>query len=87
MFPKELPDARDPCGRVQPRIEPDGTPFLDLGGDPVGGLVLGNLQNLESVFVDLRTGLERVAAVDEQSCQRFADDGQTGRAGEAGQPF
>ena len=79
-------EALDLARRVQPRIVAERSAARQIGGDPFAGRLLGDMAALVERAIDLRLGLERVAAIDEDRRPLRQHDGEPRRAGEAGEP-
>src|ERR1700730_9042087 len=75
-----------PFSRVQPGIEAEFLSGREVGFDPDARRRVDEMLDREQLGVGLVAGLERIAAVDEQTPALGEDDGSPGRSGESGEP-
>ena len=76
----------DLARNMQPGIVAEHLPRLEVGGDPFGRRLLGQMAVFVERAVDLGADLQGVAAVAEHGGPIGQHDGEPGRAGEAGEP-
>jgi hypothetical protein len=80
------PQPLDLLRRVQPGVVAENGSFAERGAEPLRRRFLGDVPDLEQCRIDLRGGLQCVAAIDEQRGAILEHDRHAGRAGEPGQP-
>ena len=77
-------EAFDLLRRVQPRVVADHGALGDGTGEPAPRRLVDQMADLEQRRVDLRRGLQCIAAIDKQRGAVAQYDREPGRAGEAG---
>ena len=80
------PQPLDLLRRVQPGVVAEDGAVAERGAEPLRRRLLDHMPDLEQRGIDLRGGLQRVAAIDEQRGAVLEHDRHPGRAGEPGQP-